>query len=363
MRRRERSRRELLRTGKDIALGTLAGAFGLAPLSCSSEPSAVVSAVKIRNDKIDFAVERALDLLGGLEALTPGKERILLKPNLVNATVSDTTNREVVRAVAKLMNKAGKEVLIGEGSACARGFNMHGDEVCRTKRREILDAMQQFVFDELGYAELARSLDVALVNLHCGDMARVAVSDAFVFDEVTLHRELTEVDLICSIPMMKTHRLSQVSLGMKNLVGLYPGSVYYSIRRLVHDTASLIDPSGIAPAIVDMMRANPVGLVVIDGSTAMEGQGPFASSGGKLVKTDVVIAGTNALATDMVATFIMGFDPSEIPTFHWAHQAGMRPATLDEIEVRGDTVLRQSFLEPQLVTWASIRDSFGAREI
>jgi uncharacterized protein (DUF362 family) len=151
---------------------------------------------------------------------------------------------------------------------------------------------------------------------------------------------------------------------MKNLLGCFPGTVYYSLRASVHEKTSIIDSSGTAAAIVDVVRANPLGLVVIDGSTAMEGQGPSVSAGGKLVKMDVIIAGTNPLATDMVAAHIMGFDPNEIPTFLWAQNAGMTPTKLEDIETRCDgPIVQQAFAKPEVVPWATIRNSFGARVI
>jgi uncharacterized protein (DUF362 family) len=365
MSRCELTRREFLSTGKDLAVGAAAGSLGLHGLACvAGKERPVVSLAKIRNDRIDMAVESAVDLLGGIGAVTRGKERIMLKPNLAGAASEDTTHPVVVETLAKLMQKAGKDVLIGEGSAAADGFNIQDGEPCRTKRREVLDPMQQFVFEELGYTDLAKSLDAPLVNLHSGEIGEVDVPDAFVFDKIALHRSLTEIDMLCSVPMMKTHLLSKVSLGMKNLFGVFPGTVYFSLRTSVHEKTSVIDPSGTAAAIVDVVRANPLGLVVIDGSTAMEGQGPSVSVGGKLVKMDVIIAGTNPLATDMVAAHIMGFEPDEIPTFLWAQNAGMTPVKLEDIETRCDgPIVRQAFAKPDVVPWAAVRDAFGARVI
>ena len=74
--------------------------------------------------------------------------------------------------------------------------------------------------------------------------------------------------------MMKTHTLATVTLGMKNLIGLYPGTVYQTVRAGVHDHAADAGSPGVAFEILDMVRANKLGLVVIDGSTAMEGNGP-----------------------------------------------------------------------------------------
>jgi len=218
------------------------------------------------------------------------------------------------------------------------------------------------VFKSLGYGDLAASLNVPLVNLHSGEMTEVELHDGFVFDKITLHKELPEINLLCSVPMMKTHMLAQVTLGMKNLIGLYPGTIYQSVRGHVHDLASQVEPSGTASAIVDMVRVNKLGLVVIDDHMAMEGEGPTE---GTLVKMDLIIAGTNPLATDMIASSVMGFKTDEIPTFSWANRAGMKPAAIDEIEVRGEQIenVSRKFKKPTIYTWDSIRDVWGAKEI
>jgi desulfoferrodoxin (superoxide reductase-like protein) len=124
------------------------------------------------------------------------------------------------------MQRAGKEVSIGEGSAAAPNFNVRGATIFRTRKREILDPMQRYVFEQLGYADLAKTLHVPLINLHSGELVEVAVPGGFVFDKITLHKCLTEIDMLCSVPMMKTHQLATVTLGMKNLIGTFPGTIY-----------------------------------------------------------------------------------------------------------------------------------------
>lgn len=329
-------------------------------VSVSKRPA--VSIVKIKAGDIERAVEAAVDLLGGIESVAQGKERIMLKPNLVSNDPRATTKPQVIHALAKLMKNAGKDVSIGEGSAAAGGFNAIDDITYRTKNRELLEAMQQFVFDDLGYTEFARSMKIPLINLHLGEMVDVEVPNGFAYQNITLHHSLTEIDLLCSVPMMKTHTLATVTLGMKNLIGLYPGTIYSTVRAGVHDHAADAGSPGVAFETIDMVRANKLGLVVVDGSTAMEGNGP---GNGTLVPMDVIIAGTNPLATDMVAASVMGFQPEEIPTFVWANKAGMQPQSLDEIDIRGEEVSRVSrrFVEPQLNSWNDIRSVWGVQEI
>ena len=80
---------------------------------------------------------------------------------------------------------------------------------------------------------------------------------------------------------------------------------------------------------------------------------------------NLIVAGTDPLAADMVATALMGIDPEEVPTFTCAHRAGMHPRTLGEIEVRGCSIdqARRSFVRPNLVPWASISKFWGAKEL
>ena len=350
----EVNRREFLLTG--------AAALAAGPLAVAETPKPIVSVVRIKSDKIGAAVEEAIDLLGGIKRVTRGRNTVLLKPNLVSNDRNATTKPEVIRALAGLMKRAGKEVSIGEGSAAATDFNVKGMEIFRTRRRDILDPMQQYVFEQLGYAELAKAVRVPLVNLHSGELVDVKVPGAFVFDKLTIHKSLTDVDLLCSVPMMKTHQLATVTLGMKNLVGLFPGTVYQSVRGHMHDVAAKVEPTAASAVVVDMVRANKLGLVVVDGSMAMEGNGP---SVGSLVKMDVIVAGTNPVATDMVAASVMGFAPKEVPTFEWANKAGLKPSSVDEIEVRGEPIerVRRVFVKPYLVAWNAIRPFWGAREI
>ncbi len=345
---------------RDFLGAALAGFGALAAVAPPEK--AVVSVVRIANDNVQAAVEKAIDLLGGIKSVTRGKERIMLKPNLVAPARNMTTNRDVVGALARLMKSANKDVIIGEGSAAAEGFNAKGMTVFRTHDADLLNRMQASVFDQLGYSELGKTLRVPLVNLHCGEMAKVRVPGAFVFDEISIHRSLTEIDLLCSVPVMKTHALAQVTLGMKNAVGLFPGTQYCSVRACVHDVAARVEPSGAAACVVDMVRANKMGLVVIDASTAMEGQGP---SLGNPVKMDLIIAGTNPLAADMVAASVMGFEPGEVPTFAWANKAGMKPGGLDEIEVRGEQLdrVRRKFVRATVVPWTAIRNFWGVKEV
>jgi len=260
------SRRDFVKTSLAASVALAAGLYPF-----TNAP--VVSVVKIRKDNIAGAVEEAIDLLGGYKQVLADKTRIMLKPNLVSSDPRATTKPEVIRALAEQMIKSGKEVCIGEGSAAAPGFNYKDNVQYRTRKTEILDPMQQYVFDQLGYTRLAKELDIPLINLHSGDLVEVEVPSGLMYDKITVHRAVAETDLLCSVPMMKTHVLATVTLGMKNLIGVYPGSIYYSVRSFLHDRAAERGSEGIAYEIIDMVRATKMGLTVIYASSASYGRG------------------------------------------------------------------------------------------
>lgn len=322
----------------------------------------IVSIVRVKKGNIQKAVEEAIDLLGGIETVTKGKNSILLKPNLVGPSKKYTTKLKVIKTIAQLLQKTGKDVIIGEGSAAAGSFNVIGNDTFRTKKKEILDGMQQYVFDTLGYTKMAKSLNIPLINLHSDEIIEIPLKNGFVAESLKIHKILSDVDLVCSVPMMKTHVLATVTLAMKNLIGLYPGTEYYSVRSWLHDRAAERGSTGVAYEILDMNQAVKTGLSIIDATTAMEGDGP---TDGTLVNMGLIIAGTCPLATDMVGATLMGFEVNEIPFLNLAHEIGMNPNNLSDIEIRGLSIeqSRRQFVKPKISKWTEINKYWGIKEL
>jgi uncharacterized protein (DUF362 family) len=111
-----------------------------------------------------------------------------------------------------------------------------------------------------------------------------------------------------------------------------------------------------------MNQAVSTGFCIIDASTAMEGEGP---SSGTLVDMGLIIAGTSPLAADMVGATLMGFRIDEVPHLVLAHQSGMTPVNLTDIEILGAGIneCRRSFVRPNVVRWTDINKIWGVREV
>ena len=71
--------------------------------------------------------------------------------------------------------------------------------------------------------------------------------------------------------------------------------MYGTVRSLVHQEGIKLETTGSSAVTVDMVKANKLGLSIIDATTAMQGQGPSISQGGSLVDMNLIIASRNAL--------------------------------------------------------------------
>ncbi len=74
-------------------------------------------------------------------------------------------------------------------------------------------------------------------------------------------------------------------------------------------------------------------LAVIDGFEAMEGTGP---SDGTPVNWHIALAGTDALAVDVLTSSLMGFEPLQIGYLHYCHQLKLGTGDMARISVVGN---------------------------
>ena len=85
--------------------------------------------------------------------------------------------------------------------------------------------------------------------------------------------------------------------------------------------------------LVALSRVAKPHISVVDGFVAMHREGPRH---GTPIKLGTVVAGVDAVAVDVVAAAVMGFDPRRVGYLKYAHEAGLGVAGLDEIAIVGD---------------------------
>jgi uncharacterized protein (DUF362 family) len=247
---------------------------------------------------VDDAVRRSVDLLGRLRL--EGDEHVVIKPNVCNAKNPYgmvITDFRVIEAVIDLVREKTDRITVVESD------NISGTADERMEGSGLLGKL-----GELG---------VEYINLS---------NDEFEVHEVAgvnlqLPRTVLDADYFINLPKMKTCGHTLVTLSIKNLFGV--------LRRAKKSKLhSRLD--GILPYLARVIRHD---LIVVDGITAMEGNGPVIGTPKAL---GVIIAGVSPVSVDAICARMMGFDPYEIKHMLGAHEMGLGEMDIDAIDVVGD---------------------------
>jgi uncharacterized protein (DUF362 family) len=245
----------------------------------------------------------------------------VIKPNLLvlrPASSGATTDPEVVRAVVQMCFEAGvREVVVAESS----NWGVDTDAA----------------FEALGYGQLARDTGCRLLNIKDDDFVEVEVAGQFM-KRFQMPRTLCEADYVINVGKMKAHRMTYVTFGLKNLgVGSHNDDQKEEMHR-IGSYAVLSDEvmdrgSGLDHNIVSVNLACRCDLTVVDGLVAQEG--PGAPLTGDPVPAGLIVAGYDRVGTDVVASTIMGIDPTIVPHLVLAHEAGLGEIDIGKLDLSG----------------------------
>ena len=320
-----------------------------------------------KDEDLRARTREIIALLGGMEAVIRKGDKVFIK---VNGTLprpredGAVVDAQVLWAVVEEAYAAGAaQVAIGDAAVMDKGGTLA-------------------VFEQLGYGEVAQATGANLIDLNMPPFARATVpGGGLAYRSLLVREELRAFDVILNVSKMKNHVASGVTLGLKNMFGMTPmnpimgyskasfhgelpeGELAQSTpgdklaRQYVGEFLKG-RPSGssndkLARAIIDHNLVFPSSLVIIDGVVAMEGKGPWE---GDPVEANVLVAGYDLVATDVVAARLMGYVPEQIPLFHYAVQVGLGALGFEQIELVGDASegLERSFVRyPDFDVWAA----------
>jgi uncharacterized protein (DUF362 family) len=348
------SRRDFLRLAG-------AGAAGLLIQSCQSqEPTisptvnpagnisaqvAVSQARMYDRDTIESQVRELIEGLGGLGAIVKPGDSVAIKTNLTGGVESGSlpgvepvdsfvTHPEVVRALTKAVKAVGAAEIF------------------------IVEAVYEWEsYRQWGYEEIAEDTGAILIDLNdskpYNDFHEAAVGAGnLVYDSFIFNPIINEVDVFMSVSKMKNHYLAGITHTMKNLYGLVPYRHYRlgendEYRSAFHGVGKETR-SRLPRIIADLNRTRPIDFSLIDGiKTTQGGEGPWINTLAP-IEPGLIVAGKNCVATDTIATVLMGHDPmEEYPNAPYlrcdnhlniAAALGLGTNRLEEIEVVGQTI-------------------------
>jgi uncharacterized protein (DUF362 family) len=217
----------------------------------------------------------------------PVKDKtVLLKPNFVGLDplgVMNTHPGVIAAARESFLRLGAAQVLIGDGPA--------------------MDRDTEAIIESVRLREFTGPLGRTFVDLNVDDVKRVALGTrASRLKELYLPKTVLGVDFLVSMPKLKTHHWAGVTLSLKNMFGIVPGSCYGWPKNVLHW-------AGIDRSILDVNAAARPDFAIVDGILGMEGNGPIQ---GTPKPCGILVLGDDPVAVDATCCRAMGLRPEKV---------------------------------------------------
>lgn len=294
----------------------------------SAGSAALVSLVRTRPDEIFANVREAMELANWQQFISPGAE-VSLKVNL-------GWDKLIPGAVSAPWVVEGVIQTIRE--YVGRIYLVESDQVVVN----VEDALRKTRLDQV-----CKKYNIEWVNMSRGEFVHMQSNDRLVLKDVYIPEILTRTEVI-TLPLMKTHNKSTITGAIKNQWGCLQ-----TLRHSFHLVLS--------QALVDINAIVRPRFAVMDGTIALEGNGPKS---GRPKEMNLVLASGDLVALDVVAAQAMGFDPDRIEHLQLCARHSLGTAGRKDITMVGERIeeVRGHFVPAKhnAVSWLelALRKSF-----
>ncbi|WP_440950201.1 DUF362 domain-containing protein [Methanosphaerula subterraneus] len=263
-------------------------------------------------DEVRAALRAVLEPLGGLAAFVRPGDRVLIKLNLLSSndpSAAVTTNPALVRVVVEEVQRLGAVPVVGDSPGGRNTPASYRSLLNRTGIAQVIEetGCESVFFDD---QTIERSSDQTKT-----------------FRRFTVAAVFEQVDVVITLPKLKTHQLTLMTGAVKVLFGFIPG-----VKKAAYHLSTGNDIARFADLLLDLHQVVPPTLVIMDAVVGMEGNGP---SHGTPRAIGLLLAGTSSTAIDFVAGSVIGFDPLCLPTVREAAERGIGPSSFDQITIAG----------------------------
>lgn len=262
----------------------------------------VVSVVKCQHydiSKLGASLKNLLDPLGGMETFVKPGDKVLLKLNLLRSAEpakAITTHPAFIEAVINTVRDAGGIPSLGDSPG---GPN---------KPKQVAKALET-----CGIAALCERSGTEFV-LFDDETTKIKNPEGKLYTSFTVGKAVNDADVIIGLPKLKTHGFMRFTGAVKVLFGVIPGLEKAQFHLKVPERLDFAD------MLLDIYLAVKPSLSIMDAVTGMEGEGP---AGGTPRHIGALLASSNAIAMDFIASRIIGFDPLDVYTNRAAIYRGL----------------------------------------
>jgi len=248
---------------------------------------------------------KALEFIGWTDYIKTNST-VFIKPNFTFPYYKKgiTTSPELLRNLLEIIKDRADNVIVGESNGGNHSFTADN------------------AFKGHNMYEICKESGVDLVNL--SKLPSVFIEDKIQGKRVKVKLPkllLEEVDCFISVPVLKVHVITGVTLSIKNLWGCHPDTM----RCLQHKHLSY------KLALITKLL-NPK-IVVIDCIYALDGHGPMY---GEAKKTDLIISSNNSVVADSLGAAIMGIPLTKAKHILVAEKEKLGTTNLEKVKMNDD---------------------------
>ncbi len=239
----------------------------------------------------------------------PANAKVLIKPNLVTdkeAPFAITTNPVFVKAVIRNLKEIGvNNITVAD---CPGGALLLFSD--------IVD-----VYKKTGYSTLSND---CVLNTDFSS-ADVKTQEGFVNEKFNIINPLIDADYIINLPKLKTHNLTCLTCGVKNLFGCIPGlqkPAFHAKYPSAKDFSNML---------VELACTVNPNFTIVDAIDIMEGDGP---TNGKKRHLGLTLSSKDVFSLDKYIAYVLDVPNELVSTVVEAEKKGL---TSEEIHAVGDT--------------------------
>lgn len=302
-------RREFL--SKSFKVGAFAGSVFTIPgfynnnFSSKSYASSNYDLVAIKGGEPDIMFDEAIKQLGGMQNFVKKNQKVVVKPNIgwdvVPELGANTNPKLISRVIEHCFNAGAKEVYVF-------------DNTCDDWRR---------CYDRSGIESAVKNAKGQIVPGNSESYYQsVSIKNGKKLTNAKVHELILDCDVFINIPVLKHHSSTQLSIAMKNLMGIVWDRRYWH-RNDLHQCIADFSAFGNKPT-----------LNIIDAYNVMKKNGPRGVSKADVVVMKSQIISKDIVAADAASAKLFGMEPENIGYIKLANQLGAGKMDLNSLQIK-----------------------------
>lgn len=257
----------------------------------------------VRGGEPDVMFDEAIKALGGMTKFVKKGQTVVVKPNIgwdVSPERAGNTNPLLVNRIIKHCFEAGAKDVYVFDNTCdnwKKTYSTSGIE------RAAKDAK-------------AKVVSGAIENYY----QKVTVKQGKKLKEAKVHELILSSDVFINVPILKHHSSADLTISMKNLMGVVWDRGYWH-RNDLHQ------------CIADFTSFRKPDLNVVDAYFVMKRNGPRGVSKADVVTMKSQIVSADIVAADAASAKLFGKDPENIDHIKIAHEMKLGTLDLDKLNI------------------------------